>query len=174
MLAHMKIPLLFGALSLIFLGFGAVAGYFFGDAPLWLSIFLSIAICMNIVSYLKSDSIAIKMTRSRIINRGDNPRLYDIIKAVSKKAGLPMPKVGVMPTAVPNAFATGRDKNHAVIVATSGILDMLDDDELEAVIGHEINHITHKDVFISTIAATMATIISYIGNIILFSFFPAS
>ena len=76
-----------------------------------------------------------------------------------------------LPTDIPNAFATGKDENHSVVVATSGILKMLNDDELEAVIGHEISHITHKDILISSIAATIATLISYIGNVILFSEF---
>lgn len=166
-----KIALLFSALSLILLGFGALIGYFLGNLFVWLSVFLLIAIAMNLFSYFKSDSIAIKMTRSKIIDRPENTRFYDIVEKVSQQANIPMPRVGIMPTDVPNAFATGKDENHSVVVATSGILKMLDDNELEAVIGHEISHITHKDILISTIAATIATLISYIGNVILFSEF---
>ncbi|MCL4398368.1 MAG: M48 family metalloprotease [Candidatus Parvarchaeota archaeon] len=166
-----KIALLFSALSLILLGFGALIGYFLGDLFVWLSVFFLIAIAMNLFSYFKSDSIAIKMTRSKIIDRPENTRFYDIVEKVSQQANIPMPRVGIMPTDVPNAFATGKDENHSVVVATSGILKMLDDNELEAVIGHEISHITHKDILISTIAATIATLISYIGNVILFSEF---
>ena len=166
-----KISILFSTLSLIFIGFGALVGYFLGGILLWMSIFFFIALGMNIFSYVKSDSIAIKMTRSKIIERSDNPRFYDIVEKVSRQADIPMPRVGIMPTDVPNAFATGKDENHAVVVATSGILQMLNDDELEAVIGHEISHITHKDILISSIAATIATLISYIGNLIIFSEF---
>ncbi len=166
-----KIALLFSALSLILLGFGALIGYFLGNLFVWLSVFFLIAIAMNLFSYFKSDSIAIKMTRSKIIDRPENTRFYDIVEKVSQQANIPMPRVGIMPTDVPNAFATGKDENHSVVVATSGILKMLDDNELEAVIGHEISHITHKDILISTIAATIATLISYIGNVILFSEF---
>ncbi|MCL4372942.1 M48 family metalloprotease [Candidatus Parvarchaeota archaeon] len=166
-----KISLLFSVLSFILIGFGALVGYFLGGILLWMSIFFFIALAMNIFSYFKSDSIAIKMTRSKIIERSDNPRFYDIVEEVSQQANIPMPRIGIMPTDVPNAFATGKDKNHAVVVATYGILQMLNDDELEAVIGHEISHITHKDILISSIAATIATLISYIGNIILFSEF---
>ena len=166
-----KISLLFSVLSLILVGFGALVGYFLGDVFLWISIFFVIALAMNICSYFKSDSIAIKMTRSKIIERSENPRFYDIVEKVSQQANIPMPRVGIMPTDIPNAFATGKDENHSVVVATSGILKMLNDDELEAVIGHEISHITHKDILISSIAATIATLISYIGNVILFSEF---
>lgn len=166
-----KISLLFSVLSLILVGFGSLVGYFLGNLFLWISIFFAIALAMNIFSYFKSDSIAIKMTRSKIIERSDNPRFYDIVEKVSHQANIPMPRVGIMPTETPNAFATGKDKNHSVVVATSGILKMLNDDELEAVIGHEISHITHKDILISSIAATIATLISYIGNMILFSEF---
>lgn len=166
-----KIALLFSALSLILLGFGALIGYFLRNLFVWLSVFFLIAIAMNLFSYFKSDSIAIKMTRSKIIDRPENTRFYDIVEKVSQQANIPMPRVGIMPTDVPNAFATGKDENHSVVVATSGILKMLDDNELEAVIGHEISHITHKDILISTIAATIATLISYIGNVILFSEF---
>ena len=166
-----KISILFSTLSLILIGFGALVGYFLGGILLWMSIFFFIALGMNIFSYVKSDSIAIKMTRSKIIEKSDNPRFYDIVEKVSRQADIPMPRVGIMPTDVPNAFATGKDENHAVVVATSGILQMLNDDELEAVIGHEISHITHKDILISSIAATIATLISYIGNVIIFSEF---
>ncbi|MEM0142996.1 MAG: M48 family metalloprotease [Candidatus Parvarchaeum sp.] len=170
-MAITKVILLFSVLSFILIGFGALVGYFLGNIFVWLSIFLFIAIAMNLFSYFKSDYIAIKMTRSRIIDRSENPRLYEIVEKVSQQADIPMPRVGIMDTDIPNAFATGKDQNHSVVVATSGILKMLDDDELEAVIGHEISHITHKDILISTIAATIATLISYIGNIILFSEF---
>ncbi len=166
-----KLTLLFSALALLLLAFGALIGYLVGSIFLWMSIFLVIALVMNVVSYYKSDSIAIKMTKTKLIQRKDNPRFYDIVKETSEKAGIPMPRVGIMPSQVPNAFATGRDKNHAVVVATSGILSMLDDDEMEAVIGHEISHVTHKDIMVTTVAATMATIISYIGNMVLFSEF---
>lgn len=166
-----KIALLFASLSLILVSFGVLIGYFLGDIFIWLSIFLLMAIAMNVFSYFKSDYIAIKMTRSKIIDRSENPRFYDIVEKISEQAQIPMPKVGIMPTEVPNAFATGKDENHSVVVATNGILKMLNDDELEAVIGHEISHITHKDILISTIAATIATLISYIGNMILFSEF---
>ena len=159
----LKIGMLFAALSLMLVGFGALIGYFTGYILVWMSLFLGIALVMNIVSYLKSDSIALRMTNSKLIQRKDDPRFYGIVEKVVKKAGIPMPRVGIMPTDVPNAFATGKDEKHSVVVATSGILKMLNDEELTAVLGHEISHITHKDILVTTIAATIATIISYIG-----------
>jgi heat shock protein HtpX len=165
----LKIGLLFAILSLMLVGFGAIIGYFTGYILVWMSLFLVIALVMNVVSYFKSDSIAIKMTHSKIIQREENPLFYGLVETVAKKAGIPMPRVGIMPTDTPNAFATGRNENHAVVVATSGILKMLDENELTAVLGHEISHITHKDILVTTIAATIATIISYIGNMIIFS-----
>ncbi len=168
-MSSVKVVLLFGVLALILVGFGTLVGYLIGDMLVMASIFFALAICMNIFSYYKCDYLAIKMTKTKLIERKDNPRFYDLVKKVAETAKIPMPRVGIMPSTTPNAFATGRDEKHAVVVATDSILSMLNDDEMEAVLGHEISHITHKDVLVSTIAATIATVISYIGNIILFS-----
>lgn len=168
-MSTVKILMLFSVLSFILISFGALIGYFVGNFLIWIAMFLAIAIIMNIVSYFKSDYIALKATGSKIIGENENPRFYAIVKKVSEIAGVPMPRIGIMPTETPNAFATGKDQKHALVVATSGILKMLNDDELESVIGHEISHITHKDILVSTIAATLAVLVSYIGNIILFS-----
>ncbi len=164
-----KIMLLFGVLAVMLVFFGAIVGVLVGNMLVFMSIFFAIAITMNVVSYYKSDSIMLRLTKTKIISRDENPRFYDLVKKVSETAGLPMPKVGIMQSSVPNAFATGRDKNHAVVVATGSILAMLNDDELEGVVGHEISHVTHRDILVSTVAATIATIISYIGNIIIIS-----
>ena len=164
-----KVTLLFSLLVVLFVTFGAIIGYMLGNFIVWISLFLVIAVVINVFSYYKSDSIAIKSTKTKLIEEKDNPRFYNIVKKVTTEAGIPMPRVGIMPSDTPNAFATGRDKNHSVVVATSGILSMLDDDELEAVIGHEVSHITHEDILVTTIAATIAMIISYIGNMVIFS-----
>ena len=166
---ELKIVALFSVLALLLVVIGAIIGYLFNDILLFTSLFLVLALGMNIFSYFESDKIALKATGSRIVSEKEEPRLYRIVKSVAEKAGIPMPKIGVMETDVPNAFATGRNAKNAVVVATRGIMRMLDDNELEAVIGHEISHITHKDILVSTIAATIATMISYIGNMILFS-----
>jgi heat shock protein HtpX len=109
------------------------------------------------------------MSKARIIQEADNPTLFRVVRSVAQKANIPMPKVGIVDSPQPNAFATGRGPNKAVVCATSSILQTLTPDELEAVIGHEIGHVVHRDVLMSSIAATIAGAISYIGQIAMFS-----
>ncbi|MGC8681718.1 MAG: M48 family metalloprotease [Candidatus Acidifodinimicrobium sp.] len=168
-MSQIKLFLLFSVLAVLLVFLGGIIGYIFGDVLLFVSIFLVLALGLNFYSYFYSDKLALRMTKSKLVTEKEEPRLYRIVKKVADKVNINMPKVGVMETNIPNAFATGRDEKHSVVVATRGILNMLDDDELEAVIGHEIGHITNKDILISTIAASIATMISYIGNIIIFS-----
>ena len=168
-MALFKIVLLFTLLALFMVAIGGVLGLFLGSFYLVMGLMFIFAISLNVFFYYKSDTIALRMTGSRIISKNENPRFYAIVKKVSEEAGIPLPKVGIMNSSVPNAFATGRDEKHSVVVATTGILEMLDDSELESVIGHEISHVTHRDILVTTIAAAIATIVSYIGNIMLFS-----
>jgi heat shock protein HtpX len=111
----------------------------------------------------------VKMSRAKIIHESDNPTLFRAVRNVAQKANIPMPKVGIVNSPSPNAFATGRGPTKAVVCATSSILSALTPDELEAVLGHEIGHVVHRDVLMSSVAATMAGAISYIGNIAMFS-----
>ena len=104
------------------------------------------------------------MYRAKEAKQAEYPKLYKIVREVSRLAGLPMPKVYIIPTNSPNAFATGRNKNHAAVAATEGILSILTDEELKAVIAHEFSHINNHDILISTIAGTIAGVISYIGS----------
>src|SRR6267143_2128954 len=120
---------------------------------------LVFAAVLNFATYFWSDKIVVKMARAHVIQEDENPTLFNIVRKVSQEAGIPMP----------NAFATGRGPHKAVVVATSGILNTLTPTELEAVIGHEIGHVVHRDVLISSVAATIAGVISYIGNIALWS-----
>jgi heat shock protein HtpX len=124
---------------------------------------------INFVTYFWSDKIVVKMARAKIIQESDNPRLFGIVRKVAQEAGIPMPKVGIVAQSAPNAFATGRGPKNAVVVATGGILASLTPDELEAVIGHEIGHVVHRDILISAVAATIAGVVSYIGQMALFS-----
>ena len=142
-------------------------GSFFGRAGLiFAAIFVGL---MNIGSYWFSDKIVLWMYRAKEANQGEYPKLYKIVKEVSKLSNLPMPKVYVIPTNSPNAFATGRSPRHAAVATTDGILKILDDDELKGVIAHEFAHIKNRDILISTIAGTIAGIISYIGNMFMWS-----
>ncbi|MEM3190967.1 MAG: M48 family metalloprotease [Candidatus Parvarchaeota archaeon] len=168
-MVQIKIFLLFSVLAILLVFLGGLIGYVFGDILLFTTIFLILAIGLNLYSYFYSDKLALRMTKSKLVTESEEPRLYRIVKKVVSTVNISMPKVGVMETQIPNAFATGRDEKHSVVVVTRGILNMLDDDELESVIGHEVGHITNRDILISTIAATIATMISYIGNLVLFS-----
>ncbi|MBI3859758.1 MAG: M48 family metalloprotease [Thaumarchaeota archaeon] len=130
---------------------------------------LAFAAIFNFASYYFSDSLVIRMSRAKIIQENESPALFRAVRNVANKAGIPMPRVGIVDSPQPNAFATGRGPNKAVVCATSSILQTLTPEELEAVIGHEIGHVVHRDVLMSSVAATMAGAISYIGNIAMWS-----
>ncbi|MBS3164546.1 zinc metalloprotease HtpX [Candidatus Woesearchaeota archaeon] len=155
---HLKTALLLGALTglMLFAG-GALAGQ--GG----LLVALLFALLMNLGSWWFSDRIVLWMHHAKEIKEDENPRLYGIVREVARKAGVPMPKVCVVPSASPNAFATGRDPQHAAVAATAGILTLLDDEELKGVIAHEVAHIRNRDTLIATIAATIAGVISYLA-----------
>jgi heat shock protein HtpX len=120
---------------------------------------------MNFVSYFFSDKIALATYRAQPVDRDDLPRVYNIVERLAQKESLPMPKVYLIPTDSPNAFATGRNPNHASVAVTQGILGLLTDDELEGVIAHELGHVRNRDILISSIAATMAGAITYLASI---------
>jgi heat shock protein HtpX len=157
-----RVFLLFSILALFFVAVGWVLGmYLFGDPIYSMAIFLVLAAVLNVVSYLWSDKIVLAAYRARIVDESQAPRLWRTVKHVSQMAGMPMPRVAVVPTATPNAFATGRGPDHAVVAATEGLLDLLDDDELEGVIAHEMAHVSNRDVLVMSIAATIAGAIAF-------------
>ena len=122
------------------------------------------AALMNFFSYWFSDKIVLRMYGAREVTQGEAPELYGIVAELTSKASLPMPKVYIMENDTPNAFATGRNPEHAAVAVTSGILRILSRDELMGVIGHELSHIQHRDILIGTIAATMAGAISILAT----------
>ena len=126
---------------------------------------LIFAAIMNFVSYFFSDKIALAMYRAQPVSREDLPRVYNIVERLAQKVGLPTPKVYVIPTDSPNAFATGRNPNHASVAVTQGILGLLNDEELEGVLAHELGHVRNRDILISSIAATLAGAITYLAHI---------
>jgi heat shock protein HtpX len=167
---YAKITLLFFVLTGLLMLIGYVVGwYFFGDPVTFVGLALVLAAVINFVSYYYSDSIVLRMSKARIIQEGENPALFRAVRNVAQKADIPMPKVGIVNSPQPNAFATGRGPKKAVVCATSSILQTLTPDELEAVIGHEIGHVVHRDVLMSSVAATLAGAISYIGNLAMYS-----
>src|SRR5947207_10984334 len=121
---------------------------------------LIFAAVINFVSYFFSDKIALAMYRAQPVSREDLPRVYNIVERLSQKVGLPMPKVYLIPNDSPNAFATGRNPNHASVAVTQGILGLLNDEELEGVLAHELGHVRNRDILISTVAATLAAAIT--------------
>lgn len=122
------------------------------------------AALMNFFTYWFSDKIVLRMYRAQQVTQGEAPELYGIVAELTSKASLPMPKVYIIENDTPNAFATGRNPEHAAVAVTSGILRILSKEELMGVIGHELSHIQHRDILISTIAATMAGAISMLAS----------
>ncbi|HVP37356.1 MAG TPA: zinc metalloprotease HtpX [Terriglobales bacterium] len=130
---------------------------------------LVFAAIFNLGSYWFSDKIVLAMYRAQKIEESDNPGLFQIVRRIASQAGLPMPKVYIIPTDSPNAFATGRNPEHAVVAVTSGILRILSEDELEGVISHEMSHIKNRDILISSIVATVAGAISMLAQMAQFA-----
>src|SRR5579864_8511858 len=125
---------------------------------------LVIAAVMNFVSYFFSDKIALAVYRAQPVTREQLPRVYDVVERLTQRIGLPMPKIYLIPTPSPNAFATGRNPKHASVAVTQGILELLDDEELEGVLAHELGHVRNRDILTSSIAATLAGAITMLAR----------
>src|SRR3569833_1971922 len=125
---------------------------------------LGLAAVTNFVSYFWSDKIAIWSSGARPVTREELPRIYQIVERLCAKTGLPMPKLFVIPTESPNAFATGRNPQHASVAVTAGILTILTDDEMEGVLAHELGHVRNRDILISSVAATLAGAITMLAR----------
>jgi heat shock protein HtpX len=154
-----KTAFLLTALTLLLMFIGRAFG---GQSGMLMA--LIIAAVMNFVSYFYSDKIALAMYRAQPVTREQLPRAYEIVERLSQKIGIPMPKIYVIPTESPNAFATGRNPNHASVAVTHGILGLLNDEELEGVLAHELGHVRNRDILISSIAATIAGAITFMAR----------
>jgi len=124
----------------------------------------AISVAMNFTAYFFSDKIALKMYRAQPVTREQLPRAYEVVERLAAKDGLPMPKIYVIPSESPNAFATGRNPQHASVAVTHGILGLLTDEELEGVLAHELGHVKNRDILTSSIAATLAGAITMIAR----------
>jgi heat shock protein HtpX len=144
-------------LLLMFIGraFGGQNGMFLA---------LAFAVVMNFVSYFYSDKIALAMYRAQPVTREQLPRVYAIVERLTHKIGIPMPKIYVIPNDSPNAFATGRNPRHASVAVTQGILQLLNDEEMEGVLAHELGHVNNRDILISSVAATIAGAITMLAS----------
>ena len=155
----MKTIVLMVFLTVFFIFVGSLIG---GKEGATLALIL--ALCMNFFSYFFSHKIVLAMYGAKEVTEAEAPELYRIVRRLAQRAGLPMPKVYIIQSEQPNAFATGRSPKHGVVAVTTGIMRILSREELEGVIGHELAHIKHRDILISTIAATIAGAISYLAQ----------
>ncbi len=141
----------------------ALGGIFAGHTGM--TVMLIIALGMNFFSYWFSDRMVLSMYNAQEVDRSSAPELYGLVEKLAGRAGLPMPRVYIINEDAPNAFATGRNPSNAAVAVTTGLMRALDYNEISGVLGHELAHVKHRDILISTIAATMATVISYAANI---------
>jgi len=154
-----KTAFLLTALTLLLLFIGRAFG---GQNGMFIA--LAFAVVMNFVSYFWSDKIALAMYRAQPVTREELPRAYAAVERLTQKIGIPMPKMYVIPSDSPNAFATGRNPQHASVAVTRGILELLNDEELEGVLAHELGHVNNRDILISSVAATIAGAITMLAS----------
>jgi heat shock protein HtpX len=140
-----------------------IGGAIGGRAGLIIALLLSVV--MNIGSYWYSDKIVLGMYNAREVQASEAPQLYGMVQRLAERDGLPMPRVYIVPIEMPNAFATGRDPKHAAVAVTTGIMKILDKNELEGVLSHELTHVKNRDTLISAVAATLAGVITYLASI---------
>jgi heat shock protein HtpX len=155
----LRTAFLLTALTLVLLVLGnAFAG------PNGMKMALGFAVVMNAFAYFFSDKVALWSSGAKPVSREELPRLYEVMERLAAKANLPLPKLYIVPEAAPNAFATGRNPRHASVAVTQGLLQLMNDDELEGVIAHELSHVRNYDILISSIAATIAGAITYMAR----------
>ncbi len=147
-------------------GLLVLIGALIGGAPT-AGLFLGIALLINLGSYFFSDKLALKMARAKPIDEAEAPRLYQIMRELTTRAGLPMPRMYLIPQEQPNAFATGRNPKNAAVAVTAGITKLLSEDELRGVLAHELAHIQHRDILIQTIASAIGAAITYLAYMLL-------
>jgi heat shock protein HtpX len=163
---------LFTLLILMFSAIGyVIGGMFLENWILGAVIFLALASAMNIISYFFSSRIVLWSYRAKIVTETEAPRLFKIIRNICMKSDMPMPRIAIVPTKTPNAFATGRNKKNAVVAATEGLVLLLNDDELEGVLAHEMAHVKNRDILVMSVAATIAGAISFAARILWWNMF---
>lgn len=160
---NIKTVMLMVLMAVIMMLIGGLVG---GRTGLTIMLFFSIA--MNLYSYWCSDSLVLRWSGAQEVTREEAPQLYALVENLANRAGLPMPKVCIIDADEPNAFATGRNPNHAAVAVTTGIMRVLDYNEISGVLAHELAHVKNRDILTSTIASMMATVISYAAQFFMF------
>src|SRR5574340_1600574 len=158
---NLKTTVLLAAMTGLLLAIGQLWG---GQTGLVFA--LGLAAVMNLGSYFFSDKIAIATSGAQPISREEGPRIYQIVERLAAKANVPVPTIYMLPTDSPNAFATGRNPNHASVAVTRGILELCDDEEIEGVLAHELGHVRNRDILTSAVVATIAGAITMIGRML--------
>jgi heat shock protein HtpX len=156
--ATLRTTILLASLSGLLVVIGALIG-----GPSTAGLFLGIALLINLGSYFFSDKLALKMSGAKPIDESEAPRLYQIVRELTTRAGLPMPRLYMIPQDQPNAFATGRNPQHAAVAVTQGITKLLSEDELRGVLAHELAHIKHRDILIQSVASAIGAAITYLA-----------
>ena len=160
---------MFVAMTGILVALGSLIGYIFNYTWAGFYIMLGVSLLVSFVSYFFSKNMALAANKVRIVTREEEPRLYDTVERLAKKAGLPMPQVGVSEVNMPNAFATGRNPKDAAVVATRPLLYLLNDEQLEGVLAHELSHVKNRDILVMSTASALASIISFVTRMAVWS-----
>jgi heat shock protein HtpX len=160
---------MFAAMTLLLVAIGYLIGYLLDSIYIGMAAMLAVSVLFNVYAYFGSKSAALRANKVRIVTYDEEPRLYGIVQRLADQAGLPMPEVGISEVPMPNAFATGRNPKNAAVVATRPLLYLLNDDELEGVLAHEISHVKNRDILVMSIASTMASVISYAATMVMWS-----
>lgn len=162
--AYARTFALFVLLTGIFVIFGWVIGSLWFGSWAGVLVFLVLAGVMNAISYFASDKIILWSYRAKLVTEAEAPALHRIVRQVAQQANIPMPKVAIVPTQTPNAFATGRNPEHAVVAVTEGLMHILSEDELRGVLAHEVSHVRNRDILVMSVAATLAGAISFMAR----------